>query len=61
MNSNQIFLPVLAQIAIVVSRMIHAFIHMGSNNVPARFSVFTIGFVIMVLMTIYAASILISA
>jgi hypothetical protein len=47
--------------AFVVSRIIHAYIHMSSNFVPARFSVFTIGFVIMVLMTILAASTLMSA
>ena len=44
----------------VISRVVHAYIHMSSNNVPARFSVFTIGFVVMVLMTIQAASILMS-
>lgn len=41
--------------AFVVSRIIHAYIHMSSNYVPARFSVFTIGFVIMTLMVILAA------
>ena len=40
----------------VISRIIHAYIHMSSNYVPARFGVFTIGFVVMVLMTILAAS-----
>ena len=42
--------------AFVISRIVHAYIHMSSNYVPARFGVFTIGFVIMVLMTILAAS-----
>lgn len=36
----------------VISRIIHAYVHMGSNFVPARFSVFTIGFVAVVLMLI---------
>lgn len=44
----------------VISRIIHAYIHMSSNYVPARFGVFTIGFVVMVLMTILAASTLTS-
>ena len=39
----------------VISRIIHAYVHMGSNFVPARFSVFTIGFVVMVLMLIQVA------
>lgn len=47
--------------AFVISRIVHAYIHMTSNYVPARFSVFTIGFVIMVLMAIQAASTLASA
>jgi len=41
--------------AFVISRVIHAYIHMSSNYVPARFGVFTIGFVIMTLMVILAA------
>ena len=45
--------------AFVISRIVHAYIHMSSNNVPARFRVFTIGFVIMVIMFIYAASALV--
>ncbi len=40
----------------VVSRIIHAYIHMTTNYVPARFRVFLIGFVIMIIMTIFAAS-----
>lgn len=40
--------------AFVVSRIIHAYIHMSTNYVPARFTVFTIGIVIMVLMTVLA-------
>ena len=43
-----------------VSRVIHAYIHMSSNYVPARFRVFTIGFVIMVLMLIVAVKTLIN-
>ena len=46
--------------AFVISRAIHAYIHMSSNNVPARFRVFTIGFVIMTIMTILAAKALVS-
>lgn len=45
----------------VISRIVHAFIHMTSNYVPARFSVFTVGFVIMVLMTILAIKALVAA
>ena len=45
----------------VLSRIIHAYVHMGSNFVPARFSVFTIGFVVMVLMLIQLASVLSAA
>ena len=45
----------------VVSRIIHAYVHMGSNFVPARFSVFTIGFVVMVLILIQLASVLSAA
>ena len=45
----------------VVSRIIHAYVHMGSNFVPARFSVFTLGFVVMVLMLIQLASVLSAA
>jgi hypothetical protein len=45
----------------VLSRVIHAYVHMSSNFVPARFSVFTLGFVVMVLMLIQLASILSAA
>jgi len=41
--------------AFVISRVIHAYIHMSSNYVPARFTVFTIGFLIIIVMTILAA------
>lgn len=41
--------------AFVISRVIHAYIHMSSNFVPARFLVFLIGFVIMVVMAVLAA------
>ena len=47
--------------AFVISRIIHAYIHMSNNYVPARFGVFTVGFVIMVLMTILAIKSLIAA
>jgi hypothetical protein len=47
--------------AFVISRIVHAYIHMGSNYVPARFRVFTIGFVIILIMFIYAASTLVAA
>lgn len=46
--------------AFVISRIVHAYIHMSSNFVPARFSVFTIGFLIMMVMTIHAALTLMS-
>ena len=61
-SMNAVSFAVLALAwAFVVSRVVHAYIHMTSNYVPARFSVFTIGFVIMVLMAIRAASTLASA
>lgn len=41
--------------AFVISRVIHAYIHMSSNYVPARFGAFTIGFVITTVMVILAA------
>lgn len=47
--------------AFVITRIIHAYIHMSSNYVPARFRVFTLGFVILVVMTIYAAKALMAA
>jgi len=47
--------------AFVISRAIHAYIHMSSNFVPARFTVFTIGFVIMIVMLVFAAIALLSA
>ena len=39
----------------VITRVIHAYIHMSSNYVPARFAVFTIGFVTMIAMAVLAA------
>ncbi len=42
--------------AFVISRIIHAYIHMSTNNVSARFRVFAFGFVIMLIMFIYAVS-----
>jgi len=47
--------------AFVISRAIHAYIHMSSNFVPARFSVFTIGFLIMIAMFVFTAIALVSA
>lgn len=47
--------------AFVISRIIHAYIHMSTNYVPARFRVFTIGFVIMTLMTILAIKAVVAA
>ena len=47
--------------AFVISRAIHAYIHMNSNFVPARFTVFTIGFVTMIIMVVFAAIALLSA
>lgn len=41
--------------AFVISRIIHAYIHISSNYVPARFTVFTIGFLIIIVMTALAA------
>jgi hypothetical protein len=41
--------------AFVASRIIHAYIHTGSNYVPARFRVFVIGVVTVILMFILAA------
>ncbi len=46
--------------AFVISRIIHAWIHMGSNYVPARFRVFLIGFVILVIMLIFATKALLA-
>lgn len=47
--------------AFVITRAIHAYIHMSSNFVPARFSIFTIGFLIMIAMFVFAAIALVSA
>lgn len=47
--------------AFVISRAIHAYIHMSSNFVPARFTVFTIGFIIIIVMVVFAAIALLSA
>jgi len=53
---DAVSVPVLSLAwAFVITRVIHAYIHMSSNYVPARFSVFTLGFVIMVLLAILAA------
>ena len=46
--------------AFVISRAIHAYIHMSSNFVPARFGVFTIGVIIMIAMFVFAAIALVS-
>jgi len=47
--------------AFVITRIIHAYIHMSSNYVPARFRVFTLGFVILIVMTVFAAEALMAA
>ena len=47
--------------AFVISRAIHAYIHMSSNFVPARFGIFTLGFLIMIAMFVFAAIALVSA
>jgi hypothetical protein len=41
--------------AFVISRAIHAYIHMSSNYVPSRFRVFAIGLIIIIIMAILAA------
>lgn len=46
--------------AFVISRIIHAWIHMGSNYVPARFRVFLFGTVILILMLISAVNALLA-
>lgn len=46
--------------AFVISRIIHAWIHMGSNYVPARFRVFLFGTVILILMLISAVNALLT-
>lgn len=46
--------------AFVISRAIHAYIHMSSNFVPARFSVFTLGFLIMIAMFVFTTIALVS-
>jgi len=47
--------------AFVISRIIHAYIHMSTNYVPARFRVFIVGFLIMVIMFIMAAKALVAS
>jgi len=47
--------------AFVISRVIHAYIHMSTNYVPARFRVFTVGFVIVVIMFIIATKAIVAA
>ena len=44
----------------VISRLIHAYIHTGSNYVPARFRVFIVGVVTLIIMSGVLASSLIS-
>jgi hypothetical protein len=39
----------------VVSRYVHAYIHVGSNYVPLRMRIFTVGCVILLIMTLLAA------
>ena len=53
--TNQVSLTVLVLAWIYsASRIIHAFIHSGSNFVPARFMVFTLGVVCLIAMTVIA-------
>ena len=40
--------------AYVVTRIVHAFVHTGSNYVPVRKRVFTLGVVIILAMTVFA-------
>jgi len=37
-----------------ISRLVHAFVHISSNFVPARFGIFTIGVVCLIAMTVLA-------
>ncbi|MBN8220249.1 MAG: MAPEG family protein [Spirochaetes bacterium] len=46
--------------AYVVTRIVHAFVHTGSNYVPVRKRVFTLGVVIILAMTVFAAIAVIS-
>lgn len=39
----------------VISRYVHAYVHIGSNYVPLRLRVFTLGCVILLIMTLIAA------
>jgi len=53
--TNQVSLTVLV-LAWIYSgtRVIHAFIHAGSNFVPARFIIFTLGVICLIAMTVIA-------
>ena len=42
----------------VASRLVHAYIHTGSNYVPARRRIFTLGVIIVLLMALMLASVL---
>ncbi len=37
-----------------VSRLLHAYVHVGSNYVPARFRIFTIGVLCLIVLTVIA-------
>jgi len=53
--TNQVSLTVLVLAWIYSgSRIIHSFIHVGSNFVPARFMVFTLGVICLIAMTVIA-------
>lgn len=41
--------------AFAISRIIHAYIHIGTNNVPLRFRMFLIGTIILLVLTIWLA------
>ncbi len=45
----------------VVSRVVHAYIHIGSNYVPMRFRMFTLGTLILIVMLVLAVVALFSA
>jgi len=53
--TNTVTVPVLILAwAYSISRVAHAFVHIGSNFVPARFSIFLIGVVCLIAMTVMA-------
>ena len=55
---NQFETPVLFDVLVllfVISRLIHAYIHTGSNYVPLRRKVFTFGCLLLIILSIFAA------